>query len=862
MLTCGLALILLLMSTDRGLCEVADDGSGVMCIPDLQSARNTLAERRGARFIAYLHQTGDRYLRNRDYDCLYKLLKYFDETTLSAQEARYLLLYRIMAQLGMGNSVGAHIDHGWLNPLRELEKNHDFEVLFVNRLREACDERVKEFKKNIARRQYTTTRRQTGAKKGSDETVLSFLITFAAHRISRWDFLTLEQCCKAIDPHGLSPAESLYLYSIQVMANLNLGNVGDAYAAYIKYRELAGRYPEKTITEERIRSGNHLFPKNNFSGFYIITTEKLHAAFEEICANGVDHCGVMTPSLASIAHLETEALTDRECAGAWMCVKISLDKIVTPDTFYKPIPENKMRFLFFLAKSNMMLKDYQTAHRQLLGLRASDRIKKSIYADPVEQMYSTCVAMIRESQQQTFRDKLADITEIFYHTARNRFMAVSAMALFLIFFFIQWHLSFKKQSSGFMSIISTLGKIPRLNKPSEKVLDGLNKSRKLIFLPCSVFDDKDINIVPRHKIGLPGDHSGSVSELATYSRDIVRLLSLQTPYPICFIARLPGYKPKRHFWYYMASGAVVALLATWAFTYGKPMSWRDRAMLFFLLTATLVAALTGIRIMARQVLRCLQEIATMLESIADFKKVEQETLIMFRDPWQFFVAFVIYGLFFTISKDQLPSAHAVIILIVLIMCPIHWMMISSLLFTRVLCDIQDLSINPLSPLKTWGLQKWIAVIGTFATTGSVIITFASSLPIMTNWENLTGKDIFWICAMLPLLLAYWIYPYFRIRNLVRRFKLIRMHFIKTHISQAYDSWQSLTAAAADTGSIDDTQLKRIENQMDRLNRYYGLFKVIDQSPEFFVDVYSILELAKVMGIPSLFAVGTYLLRLL
>jgi hypothetical protein len=176
--------------------------------------------------------------------------------------------------------------------------------------------------------------------------------------------------------------------------------------------------------------------------------------------------------------------------------------------------------------------------------------------------------------------------------------------------------------------------------------------------------------------------------------------------------------------------------------------------------------------------------------------------------------------------------------------------------------MHNLSMNPLSPLKTWGLQKWIAVIGTFATTGSVIITFSSAIPIMNNWENLAGRDLFWIFTMLPLLLAYWIYPYFRIRSLVRRYKLARMHFVKTHISQAYDSWQSLAAAAIDTKTIDADQLKNIESQMDRLNRYYGLFKVIDQSPEFFVDIYSILELAKVMGIPSLFALVAALMRLL
>lgn len=162
-------------------------------------------------------------------------------------------------------------------------------------------------------------------------------------------------------------------------------------------------------------------------------------------------------------------------------------------------------------------------------------------------------------------------------------------------------------------------------------------------------------------------------------------------------------------------------------------------------------------------------------------------------------------------------------------------------------------------LKTWGLQKWISVIGTFATTGSIIITFSSSIPIIMRWKYLSGRDLFWIFSMMPLLLAYWIYPYFKIRNMVREFKLQRMHFIKANISIAYDKWQALSAEGPDT--VDAERLQEIERQMDRLNHYHGLFKVIDQSPEFFVDFYSILELVKVMGFPSLFALIVYFMRL-
>jgi hypothetical protein len=95
--------------------------------------------------------------------------------------------------------------------------------------------------------------------------------------------------------------------------------------------------------------------------------------------------------------------------------------------------------------------------------------------------------------------------------------------------------------------------------------------------------------------------------------------------------------------------------------------------------------------------------------------------------------------------------------------------------------------------------------------------------------------------------------------MVRECKLQRMHFIKANISIAYDKWQALAGRGPETA--DPESLEEIERQMDRLNRYHSLFKVIDQSPEFFVDFYSILELAKVMGFPSLFALIVYFMRL-
>lgn len=887
-IVCGLV-ILFLIIPGRVASETIGDGKGVQCIPDVQFAMAALAKRRGAQFIAYLHQTGDKYLRNSDYRCLYDMLRPFEHSTLSIREAKYLLLYRMMAQLGQQNTIGAHITSGWLSELRRGGKDHEFDMLMENKLKKICAGPVRKFKNDIARYKYSTTLAQIDGSQDQqnrwrdsiwapianitswklfssldlDKSILSYLVTFASQRMARWDYLTLKRCFDALNVHDLNPEERLYLLSIQVVTNLNLGFSAEAYDAYMRYNALAAVHSGAIISEQRVDAAEEALFADKMTRFYVITREKMEMAVEEICRYPVANDRSLPQIVASVAELEAKAVAGIENTGEWLCAKKALENVIDPDAFYSTISENMVRPLFLLVQANMKVKDYKTAYRQLVGLRMSGNIKKSPYAEPIEKMFDESARMIRESHAETLKEKLTDMTEIFYLTARNRFAGVTLTAFLLTFFFYQWHLQFKRHTSGSMSLVEILGRIPLFKEPSIKVLSWLDDNRGQKLFRSPVFREEDINLKDRRQIErLADEFPGGATIAGNVSHDMVRRLSFYAPYPITLIAQLPGYQPQRHFWYYMACGGFLSMIATWVFAFGQPMKMQDKATLFFLLTATIVAALTGIRIMARQMLKCLREIATMLENHSDLQKVETGALVMFRDPWQFFVAFVVYGLFFTVSKNQLPSSHIVVILIILIMAPIHWMMISSLLFTRTLCNMQNLSINPLSPLKTWGLQKWIAVIGTFATTGSIIITFGAAIPIITNWENLTGRDLFWVCAMLPLLLAYWVYPYFRIRELVRRFKLARMHFIKKHISEAYDNWQLLTADAAAIKNDNAAKLEAVEKQMDRLNQYYQLFKVIDKSPEFFVDIYSVMELAKVMGFPSLFAMMVSLLRFL
>lgn len=150
LVACVLALILL-TATDHASGETVANGSGIQCIPDVVSSRENMAARRGTRFIAYLSQTGDKYIRNSDYRCLHQQLKPFDYQALNTREAKYLLLYRIISQLGQDYYVGAHIEWGCLNELHHQEEDREFDLLMEKKIQEVSGPEVSNFQKAIAR---------------------------------------------------------------------------------------------------------------------------------------------------------------------------------------------------------------------------------------------------------------------------------------------------------------------------------------------------------------------------------------------------------------------------------------------------------------------------------------------------------------------------------------------------------------------------------------------------------------------------------------------------------------------------------------------------------------------------------------
>jgi hypothetical protein len=131
---------------------------------------------------------------------------------------------------------------------------------------------------------------------------------------------------------------------------------------------------------------------------------------------------------------------------------------------------------------------------------------------------------------------------------------------------------------------------------------------------------------------------------------------------------------------------------------------------------------------------------------------------------------------------------------------------------------------------------------------------------------------------MQLVVFTWIYPYFKMRALVKRSKNLRMHYFKNMISKTFKDWLSIE------NQIIDLQLKpghyqseeeRLENlleqramiynkakpQIEQMRTYHDIFKEIDKSPESFFDIYTTLKLLQSMGLPTLFALFSYLYNL-
>jgi hypothetical protein len=390
-----------------------------------------------------------------------------------------------------------------------------------------------------------------------------------------------------------------------------------------------------------------------------------------------------------------------------------------------------------------------------------------------------------------------------------------------------------------------------------------------------------------------GDHAGRDKKSGTYAclivegHEMIERVNKCAPYPVAWISKIPLIKRLPPFWIFTLFGFIfVPLWGFFSYHWGGIFQDGDPMGIIKLgfLAALVISSLTGIRIMSQKTIDSLDEVVSMMEgrgpepktgkkkdpSPQSIRDLEEWIKSLFRSPWQFFIVFLIFATLIVksiLTKENLINIDLpFIFLLLMLVCPILWLLGRSLVVLHKICTMEDLSVNPLSPLKTMGLQKWTSVIGTYAIAGSIVLTFGISIPVVCDFicEKLEFSSWFWFILIFPLLIVYWVYPYQKLASLVKSIKVKRMHFFKTKISQIFNEWVFEEELLKKLGQKNIAEsradmFKRLKPQLRHMDTYYNAFKRIDQSPESFFDLSSVVELGKAIGLPSLFA---FLLTLL
>jgi hypothetical protein len=363
------------------------------------------------------------------------------------------------------------------------------------------------------------------------------------------------------------------------------------------------------------------------------------------------------------------------------------------------------------------------------------------------------------------------------------------------------------------------------------------------------------------------------------------------PYPLKMLAIIPILGTCSPFWRQTVFGFV--FVGFWYLTnYLVGVSDILSGLSFFLLAAFVISSLAGIQIMAAKTVHSIDEIVCMLEPDPELKSIRylgKWIERLFRSPRQlhFFavivplIAYTLYSGGDLINLDEQGHVDGFNInilffaFLVWITSSLIWFLIGSLIMMNRVYNLKDLSMNPLSPSKTIGLEKWISVIGTYNIVCSMVLSFGCAIPVYFNY--LAGKKTiygsFWFFIITPILIFYWIYPYIKVGNLVKSKKIQRMNFVKTKISILFNEWvntekkvlkysETQKELGIDTSEIElENVTGKIHQKLDNMDRYYNIFKKIEDSPESYFDMSSALELAKALGFPSLFAIITALLSL-
>ncbi len=360
----------------------------------------------------------------------------------------------------------------------------------------------------------------------------------------------------------------------------------------------------------------------------------------------------------------------------------------------------------------------------------------------------------------------------------------------------------------------------------------------------------------------------------------------KAPYPIKLISNIPIIGGLPLFWRYSVSGAL--FVGLWWFTgYVTGLSVISDPVTYFLLAAFVISSLYGIHLMAAKTVDSIDEFICMLEpeqELGSIKILQVWIERLFNNVRQLYfpaviLAITIYmqyktGMLTIDGKLNIDIFYSAVL--IFLTASLIWFLFGSLILMKNIFNLKDLSINPLSPSKTIGLEKWISVIGTYNMVCSIVLTLGCSIPVYFSFvkEGDPVSGTFWFYLIAPILIFAWIYPYIKIGSLVKTKKMKRMNFIKTKLSILYNEWvESETKILKHTEKLDGKdehdpttcdsdpvkEKEKIKLKLEEMENYYKVFQLIEKSPESYFDLNSALELAKVLGFPSLFALVSAML---
>ncbi|MBU0970391.1 MAG: hypothetical protein KKC20_07075 [Proteobacteria bacterium] len=365
-------------------------------------------------------------------------------------------------------------------------------------------------------------------------------------------------------------------------------------------------------------------------------------------------------------------------------------------------------------------------------------------------------------------------------------------------------------------------------------------------------------------------------------------VNLKAPHSIALISRIPVLNLLPSYWQYSVVGFGFAL-AWWAAD--KGLAWCDpkSIVIYLFLGAFTAACLSSIKIMSKKTIDALDELVSMLEpdhakeSIAN---LGTWVVDLFRNPRMLYFGLVVLAIIgyclhiqnkFILEFDRYNLDMVFSIVLVLITSEMIWFLTGSLFLMHRLYNLKDLSMNPLSPSKTMGLEKMIGVIGTYNILASLVSTMGCAIALYSAAEKgySPAYGALWFFLISPILIFYWVYPYVKLGALVKNKKINRMNFVKTKIALLFDDWKSsedrlleiMENEKCRAGSCEDSKKSvtaekaAIDEKLTDMDRYYEIFKKIEQSPESYFNLSAVLELAKAMGIPSLFALVAALLSI-